>query len=86
MFDGERKDCPASLGTAVWVGGSAVIDANVFAVVVFLPNGHLVIATRDSQHIARQRPAHVPSDIVELVQRCLLPHAQGAVASIVEVT
>ena len=82
VFDARLQ---VSLGRAVRVGRGAVVDANVLAVVVLLPDGDFVVATGHGQHIARQRPAHVPSDVVELVQRRLLPHAQSAVSGVVQV-
>lgn len=47
-------------------------DAFPFTLRIFLPQRDLVVAARDGQHIAGQRPAHSPDHIRELGSQALL--------------
>ena len=47
-----------------------VVYTNIFAVMILFPYGDLVVASGHGQHVACERPAHMPRHTVELVQHC----------------
>lgn len=63
-----------------------VVDAHVLSVVVLFPNGHLVVSRGHGQHVRGQRPAHVPHNRVEFMQRNRFPHGERTTTSIVQIT